>query len=83
MKVVFEQFLPLSWAEESGGGGSSCDSIPCHPRLAALELVMALCRAGRGIASQLVSLVTVHHWIEGLSSKDKNGWSNVSLISHR
>ena len=59
MQVVFENFLPLSWVVREGEGGSSSgtQTSSCRPQLAAMELVRALCRAGRSIASQLVSVI--------------------------
>lgn len=57
MQVVFEKYLPLSWVNESEEESSSkLGTSSCRPQLAAVELIRALCRAGQGIASQLVSL---------------------------
>ena len=57
MQIVFENYLPLSWVNESEGESSSRpQTSSCRPQLVAVELIGALCRAGRGIASQLVSL---------------------------
>ncbi len=44
----------MSWVEESEGGDSQV--FPPRPQLAAMELVTALCRAGRSISSELVSV---------------------------
>lgn len=60
MKVVFEQYLPLSWSggsegKETGEEPSQVGVAPGQPQVAAVNLIRAMCVAGRHITSQLVS----------------------------
>lgn len=60
MQVVFEQYLPLAWSgnregAEEGAEPSQVGMGPSGwPQVEAVNLVRAMCVAGRNIASQLV-----------------------------
>ena len=66
MKVIFDEFLPLSWSWSDGGEGDEDDQSSgskeevAHgrPQVAALKLVMAVCSAGRNLTSQLVRIMS-------------------------
>ena len=67
MKVIFDEFLPLSWSWSGGGegegdgesSGSKDEVAHGRPQVAALKLVMAVCSAGRNLTSQLVRILNL------------------------
>lgn len=60
MKVIFDEFLPLSWSwsggEDEESLGSKDEVAHGRPQVTALKLVMAVCSAGRNLTSQLVRM---------------------------
>ena len=67
MKVIFDEFLPLSWSwdareeedgREEGGGRQEVDTkdevAHGRPQVAAVKLLFTVCSAGRNLTSQLV-----------------------------
>ena len=59
IKVIFDEFLPLSWncAEgEDEGSGSQDDVAHGRPQVAALKLLLAVCCAGRNLTAHLVRI---------------------------
>ena len=69
MKVIFDEFLPLSWSWSGGGegdedgesSGSKDEVAHGRPQVTALRLVMAVCSAGRNLTSQLVRMMIVQN----------------------
>lgn len=63
MKVIFDEFLPLSWTwsggEDEESPGSKKEVAHGRPQVAALKLVMVVCSAGRNLTSQLVRMMVV------------------------
>ena len=67
MKVIFDEFLPLSWSWSGGGegdedgesSGSKDEVAHGQPQVAALKLVMAVCSAVRNFTSQLVRILSL------------------------
>ena len=65
MKVIFDEFLPLSWSwsggEDEESPGSKEEVAHGRPQVTALKLVMAVCSAGRNLTAQLVRMMVVQY----------------------
>ena len=55
MKVIFDEFLPLSWSWDVGEARASEDQVAYgRPQPAAVSLLFSICSAGRNLTAQLV-----------------------------
>jgi hypothetical protein len=88
MKVIFDEFLPLSWRWSGGEGEEEGDESPgskeevAHgrPQVAALKLVMAVCSAGRNLTSQLVRMIIKGKYSMLAKSRLPYSGKNIALI---
>ena len=55
MKVIFDEFLPLSWSWNGEEDETSKDEVAHgRPQVAAVKLLLTICCAGRNLTAQLV-----------------------------
>ena len=59
IKVIFDEFLPLSWnrsleTKDDSQAVSEDEVAHGRPQVTALKLILALCSAGRNLTAQLV-----------------------------